>query len=768
MNKTEFKQKLFSVDTIYIDESRKQIISNIVDHLSEFYSKNTNYFGVNYFDETYNVIVIILTKIGIGFSGVLTELLFRAYEEKIIDEQKIFELIPEQFANQVIALLSGLVVVNKLDDEPVFGISKSEFEEKEAVMSKRSKKFAQSIEEYLTEQGEYFKHFYIAMGKDIRVILLKLAFHYYKVLNIKKLSNEKQTITCTEARYLYAPMAHQLGLYNVKTVLEETAMKYLNADVYQYIAKVLDETKENRNEYIKNFIKPVKKSIKELDFIAEIKGRPKSIHSIWNKMKKQNVGLDKIYDLFAVRIVLKNDFQSLQDEKSACWNVYSKLTDIWIPNPKRLKDWVSAPKASGYESLHTTVIGPEGRWVEVQIRTQRMDEIAEKGSAAHWKYKEIKGQEGHDHWLVQLRNVLENPELQDTSSEVKKELYSDTLFVYTPTGELKKLHGGATVLDFAYKLHSNIGNTCTGGKINGKLVGIKHKVTNGDVVEIVTSKNQRPKPEWLEIVVSRHAKTRITRALKLLTLEKIQLGKEKLISVFETTKQKYKKQDFEFDDKKLNQLRKKFAYSKINDFYLDYYDEKFTITNDLLYELFVENTENSYENAIKRLNEQLSTKIEEKSSSKDLLLIDKNVSGVKYELAKCCNPIPGDDIFAFVSAASGTKIHKITCPNARELFSKYPYRIMRAAWKDVQIKQKFRTKLKIVSEQKPGIVAKISQIILNEPFIELYDININESKNETYEGTIGVLVNNTKFINDLSAKLKAISGVLSVQRIENI
>ncbi|MBN2664431.1 MAG: TGS domain-containing protein [Bacteroidales bacterium] len=768
MNTTDFKQKLFSIDSIYIDEQRKEIISNIADYLSDFYSTNYNYLGVNYFNETYYVSEIILTKIGIGFSGILTEILFRAYEAKLIDEQKILELIPNQFAEQVIILLNGLNIVNKLEDEPVFGISKFDFENKASIMSKRSKKFAQSIEEYLTEQGEYFKHFYIAMGKDIRVILLKLAFHYYKVLNIKDLPEHKQKITSTEARYLYAPMAHQLGLYNVKTLLEETAMKYLNADVYQYIAKVLDETKTNRDKYISDFIKPIKKSIEELNFDAQIKGRPKSIHSIWKKMKKQNVGLDKIYDLFAVRIVLKNDFKNLQDEKSACWNVYSKLTDIWTPNPKRLKDWVSAPKTSGYESLHTTVIGPEGKWVEVQIRTQRMDEIAEKGSAAHWKYKEIKGQQGHEQWLIQLRQVLENPELQDTNSEVKKELYSDTLFVYTPAGELKKLHGGATVLDFAYKLHSHLGNSCIGGKINGKHVGIKHKITNGDIVEIVISKNQRPKHEWLDIVVSRHAKTRITRALKLLTQEKINQGKEKLIAIFDLTKQKYKKHDFAFDDKKLNQLLKKFAYSKINDFYLDYNDEKFSISEQLLYEMFVENTENNYENVIKRLNEQISTKLEEKPISNDLLLIDKNVSGIKYELAKCCNPIPGDDIFAFVSATSGTKIHKITCSNARELFTKYSYRVMRAAWKDVQTKQRFKAKLKIVSEQKPGIVAKISQIILNEPFIELYDININESKNETYEGTIGVLVNSTIFINNLIKKLKAISGILLVQRIENI
>jgi len=762
------KQKFLSIQSIYFDDDRKQIISTLIDFLSDYYVLNKNYFGASFLQESLDVSEIILSKIGIGFSGVLTEILFRAYEAKIIDENKINELIPEQYAKQVILLLNGLLIVNKLDNEEVFGLLENKFEDKETQLSKRSKKFAQSTEQYLSEQGEYFKHFYISMGKDIRIILLKLAFHYYKIDNIKKLSEKKRLITCREARFLYAPMAHQLGLYNVKTLLEETAMKYLNSDVYQYIAHVLDETKDDRDNYIANFIKPIKKSINELNYKAEIKGRPKSIHSIWKKMKKQNVGLDKIYDLFAVRIVLKNNFEKLQDEKAACWNVYSKLTDIWIPNPKRLKDWVSAPKASGYESLHTTVIGPEGNWVEVQIRTERMDEIAEKGSAAHWKYKEIKGQQGHDQWLSDLRQILENPELQDANSEVKKELYSDTLFVYTPTRELKKLHGGASVLDFAYKLHSNIGDRCTGAKINGKLVGIKHKIINGDVVEIVTSKNQRPKPEWIDIVVSRHAKTRISRALKEQTQEKIKLAKKKMFDIVEQMKHRYKKQDFIFDDKKLNQLRKKFGYQKINDFYIDLFEEKISIDPELIFSQFIEQAENSYENVINRLKEQVISDVEEKQSSKDFLLIDKNVSGIKYDLAKCCNPIPGDDIFAFVSATSGTKIHKISCPNSRELFFKFPYRVMRAAWKETEIKEKFRAKLRIVSEQKPGIVAKISQIILNEPFIELYDINLNETKNKTYEGTIGVLVNSSKVVNNLVAKLKSINGILSVRRIAKI
>lgn len=766
MNIIESKNKLYSNISQNINEEQKQIIDQLYEKIGTYYSKEKNHFGQSFLQESIDLSTIASTKIGLGFSALIAIIIFRAYENNHQTKNTITTLLPTTYQQQVTSILQGLTIVNKLNNKKVFGDLENKFEQKEAELNKRSKKFAQTIQEYLSEQGEYFKHFYISMGKDIRIILLKLSFHYYKILNIKELSVESRKITCREARYLYAPMAHQLGLYNIKTQLEETAMKYLNSDVYHYIAEVLSQTKDSRQKYIQNFIDPIKKSMTEINYQTSIKGRPKSIHSIWNKMQKQNVGLDKIYDLFAVRIILQNKFNSLQEEKSSCWNVYSKLTDIWTPNPKRLKDWISAPKASGYESLHTTVIGPEGKWVEVQIRTQRMDEIAEKGSAAHWKYKEIKGQKGHQEWIKSLQKLLENPEIKHNNNDIKNELYSDIMFVYTPAGELKKLQEGATVLDFAYKIHSKVGDSCTGAKINGKLVGIRHKITNGNIVEILTSKNQTPKTEWLDIITSRQAKTRINRALRILEKDNIQKGKEILLKTVENLKQKYKQKTLEFDDSKLNQLRKKCGYERINDFYLDITANKLNITEKYIYDELIKTSEKNYNTVIEKFKYHIPGKTESQKE-KDYLLINNNMSQIKYEFAKCCNPIPGDDIFAFISANKGTKIHKINCPNARELFIKYPYRIMRAAWKNIEPNEKFRAKIKIISLQKPGIVEKISQIIVNMQHIELYDININETKNETYEGTIGIMLQDTNSLKELTRKLKQIKGIINITRCEN-
>ncbi len=760
-------EKLLTAASNYIDSEREIFFRKTFDLIYDFYIQNKNQLGFSFWNESIDVANIVVSNIGLGFSALLSVLLFRLYESAEIDEKTIKNIYPEKYSAQILSILKGLLEVNKLDNEKVFGLKEVDFSQKKENLSKRSRKFAQSVDEYLTQQGEYFKHFYIVMGEDIRVILLKLAYNFYKIQKIKSFNEEKRKITCREARFLYAPMAHQLGLYNVKTYLEEIAMKYLNSEVYQYIAKVLAETKKSREEYIANFIKPIEKSLPEIGIQAHIKGRPKSIHSIWNKMKKQQVGLDKIYDLFAVRIIISNKFKNRKEEKAACWNVYSKITDYWTPNVNRLKDWVSSPKPSGYESLHTTVIGPQGKWVEVQIRTERMDEIAEKGSAAHWKYKEIKGDSGHLSWLDSLREMIENPEKSEESNSLQAELYSETLFVYTPAGELKKLKSGATVLDFAYKVHSKLGDNCVGAKINGKLVGIRHKITNGDVIELKTSNNQTPKEEWLEIVVSNHAKTRIKHSLKKQEKEKIELGKEILENVANEFKNKYNKPDFVLDDKKITRIRKNFSITKINDFYLSIANEQTQIKPKLFYTLFVEPEDLSYNNVIKRLTDQISEK-ETNVSSKDYLIIDKNMSGIKYEFAKCCNPIPGDDIFAFVTASNGTKIHKINCPNAGELIQKYPYRIMKATWKKRVSEDKFRAKLKIISEQKPGIVAQISSIILKQPFVELYDININETNKETYEGTIGILVTGQKFVKEIINKLAAINGMISVERIDRI
>ncbi len=760
---------LYEAASNYLDDKRKPLLNRAIEVSRQHSQADSNNPAFNYFQTAIEVAIITTKEIGLGMSALISVLLFRAYENNKIDDDFLMENFPQNFAKQISVIINGLIETNKLDSRRVFGLEELNFEAKYETLSKRSKKFAKNENEYLTEQGEYFKHFFITIGADVRVILLKLAYHLFKMKNISQYETKKIMITCREARFLYAPVAHQLGLYNIKTFLEETAMKYLNSDIYKDIAKKLDETKASRDKYIIDFIKPIQKSINEQGYKTNIKGRPKSIHSIWNKIKKQNVGLEKIYDLFAIRVILTDDFKSVKEEKSACWNVYSKITDIWTPNPNRLRDWVSAPKNSGYESLHTTVIGPEGKWVEVQIRTSRMDYIAEKGSAAHWKYKEIKGQAGHNSWTDELRKILENPNLEPNEDSTNKtELYSDMIFVFTPKGEVKKFKAGSTVLDYAYKIHSNLGNRCTGAKVKNKLVGIRYVLQNGDIVEILTSNNQKPRPEWIDIVASSHAKTRIKKSLKAFEKEQIEEGKQILNEIIEKVKSKYNKQDFVLNDKKVNILRKKLGFSKIDKFYISIQKSELKIEPEYIYDTFISPEELNYENALEKLKSNIDNEQQAATDKNDFLFLDKNISDIKYEYAKCCNPIPGDNVFAFISASGGTKIHKISCPNAPDLFKKYSYRIIKAKWKQNEVNVKFKAKLRIISEQKPGIVAQISDTIVKQKFVDLYGINIEEAKKATFEGTIGVLVSGTKYLNELIQNLKMIPGIMKVVRINKV
>ena len=778
MNTNQLKNQLYKSAKEYLDNDRKILLDKAIELSQNKLEGLQNKFDKTYFEESLEIAIITSSTIGLGISSMLSVLLFRAYETGKINNKYIQDNFTEYFSEQIISILNGMTETNKLDTASVFGLTEEKYISKYQDLSKREKKFAVKFDTYLTQQGEYFKNYFIVVSNDVRVVLLKLAYHYYKLQNIEKYNDQKRIIICREARFLYAPMAHQLGLYNIKTFLEERAMKYLNSVTYKDIAKKLVETKIKRERYISNFIKPIKKLIYELGYEAIIKGRPKSIHSIWKKFNNQDVGIDEIFDLFAIRIIITNDFKNIQEEKIACWNVYSKITDVWIPNPKRLRDWISAPKTSGYESLHTTVLSSEKKWVEVQIRTKRMDDIAEQGSAAHWRYKEIKGQKGHSKWLDKLRNILEDPEKaneiikkrEETSQKVSKKNENseneDFIIVFTPKGEARKFINGATVLDFAYKIHSNIGNHCTGAKINNKLVGIRHKLISGNTVEIQTSNTQTAKNEWVDIVASQHAKTRIKRSLKEAEKEKIEQGKQILNSVVSKFISKYKKNDFDFDDKKVNILRKKFSIQKIADFYLQILNQKIIIDAELLYETFIAPEELNYQSAIDKLIAKVEKSKKEQSNSQDLLIIDKNSSRIKYEFAKCCNPIPGDKIFAFVTVEKGTRIHKKSCPNAKELQNRYPYRIMKATWKTSETETKFKTKLKIISAPKPGIITQISEIISRQAFVDLYAINIENSQKETFEGIIGVLVSGTKYLDELIKKIKEIKGMIAVQRID--
>lgn len=484
---------------------------------------------------------------------------------------------------------------------------------------------------------------------------------------------EERVSVAEEVAYLYAPLAHRLGLYKIKSELEDLSLKYTNSEIYHDIAKKLNETKRSRDKYITEFITPLKAKLEAAGFNFSIKGRTKSIYSIWNKMKKQNTPFENIYDLFAIRIILDTP---LEKEKSECWQIYSIVTDMYQPNPKRLRDWLSIPKSNGYESLHTTVMGPEGKWVEVQIRTERMDEIAEKGLAAHFKYKGVKGESGLDRWLANIREILENPEANaiDYMDDFKLNLYDKEVFVFTPNGDLQKLPKGATVLDFAFQIHTKLGAKCIGGRINGKNVPIRQVLGNGDQVEILTSPTQKPKQEWLNIVQTSKAKSRIKQILKEDELSDSGLGKELL-------SRRLKNWKLEYDESVVSKLVKKLGIKTLSEFYQNLAGEKFDLLHirDLYVEIMEKDSKTQTEDRSAESYEHISN-LEEISSKEDVLVIDKNLKGIQYTLSKCCNPIYGDDIFGFITVHGGIKIHKKDCPNAPQMMSRFGYRFVKARW----------------------------------------------------------------------------------------
>ncbi len=607
----------------------------------------------------------------------------------------------------------------------------------------------------LNIQAEKFINLLLTISTDVRSILIKLAEMLYKIRNLKEKERSEQIKTASEVSVLYAPIAHRLGLYAIKTEMEDLSMKYLHPEIYKDIAKKLEATKAARNNYIEQFINPLKKELSKQGIKCEIKGRPKSIFSIWNKMKKQGVEFDEVYDKFAIRIIIDTD---LSQEKAKCWQVYSIITDKYVPNPRRLRDWISAPKASGYESLHTTVIGPEEKWVEVQIRTRRMDEIAEKGQAAHWKYKENKAGQGAGDWLSKIREILEKPDksFEHDSDKDKAMLYTDEIFVFTPAGDLKKLHKGYTVLDFAFSIHTNIGEKCTGAIVNGKLENIRHILKNGDEVKVLTAKNQKPKYEWLEIVKSPRAKAKIKRIIKAEAYQDLDFGKE-------AVKQKLSQLKIDFNDVHINLLVDYFGYKSALDFYQAVGEGKLDIHK--IKKAFSDlseketNEKEEQETELRILNKNLNH-----PHTDDYLIIDNSLQTVDYHLAKCCNPIPGDDIFGFITVSKGTKIHKKNCPNAKDMFSRFPYRIVEAHWNNQKETGGFNVQLHISGKDKVGMINTITEIIAKEFKLNLRALTIHPRKNNLFEGVIITSVNNSKQLNNLIDRLKKIEDVYEVKR----
>jgi GTP pyrophosphokinase len=598
----------------------------------------------------------------------------------------------------------------------------------------------------------------LSFAEDMRVILIMIADRVNLMRQIKDSPNEEaRKQVSNEAAYLYAPLAHKLGLYKLKSELEDLSLKYTEKEMYYHIKEKLNETKASRDRYIAAFIEPIQKKLEDAGLKFHMKGRTKSIHSIYQKMKKQKCPFEGVYDLFAIRIILDSEFEK---EKQECWQVYSIVSDMYMPNPKRLRDWLSVPKSNGYESLHTTVMGPEGKWVEVQIRTERMDDIAERGFAAHWRYKGVKGESGLDEWLATIRETLEHAGSDlEVMDQFKLELYEDEVFVFTPKGDLFKLPKGSTVLDFAFSIHTKLGSKCIGAKVNGKNVQLRQQLNSGDQVEIMTSNTQTPKQDWLNIVTTSKARTKIRQALKEIEARQTEFAKE-------TIERKFKNRKVDYDESVMMRLIKKMGYKTVTEFYQDIAIEKLDANNilDRFVEMKKKETEANNE-VLYRSAEGYSMQsiTDDKNFKDDVLVIDQNLKGLDFKLAKCCNPIYGDEVFGFVTISGGIKIHREDCPNAAEMKSRFGYRIVKAKWAGKSVGKQYPITLRVVGHDDIGIVTNISSILNKESGILLRSISI-DSNDGLFSGMLTVMVDDTAKLEALIKKLRTVKGVKQVNR----
>ena len=696
-------------------------------HIDEYIASGMlqrNIFGLNPIVHALETAEIAFDEIGLKRDAIIAIVLYTGIVAELSDITKV----EKDFGRGVAQIIHGLVKVQELYKRtPVV-------------------------------ESENFRNLLISFAEDMRVILIMIADRVNLMRQVRDTDNEEARLeVAQEASYLYAPLAHKLGLYKLKSELEDLSLKYLEHDAYYMIKDKLNTTKKSRDSYIERFITPIQQRLEEAGLHFHMKGRTKSIHSIWQKMKKQKCNFEGIYDLFAIRIIIDSP---IDKEKMQCWQAYSIVTDMYMPNPKRLRDWLSVPKSNGYESLHITVLGPENKWVEVQIRTERMDEIAEKGLAAHWRYKGIKGESGIDEWLSNIRAALENNDDLQLMDQFKMGLYEDEVFVFTPKGELLKFPKGANILDFAYRIHSGIGNKCVGGKINGKNVSFRAELKSGDEVEVVTQSNQTPKQEWINIVKTPRAKAKIKLALKDTIAKDTVYARELL-------ERRLKNRKIEFEESTMMHLIKRMGFKVATDFYKQIADEKLDV-NEVI-EKYVEvrdydqnlntpqitrsATEFSYDNP----DEEIAR------NNDDVLVIDRNLKGVDYSLAKCCQPIYGDPVFGFVTVSGGIKIHRTSCPNAPELRKRFGYRIVKARWSGKSAGQ-YSITIKVVGNDDLGIVNNITSIISKEEKIVMRSINI-DSHDSLFDGTIVVQLEDVSKLEALMKKLRTVKGVKQVSRL---
>lgn len=705
-----------------LQKGDKQEIRKAFDLALESHKDMRRKSGEPYIYHPIAVAQIAAEEIGLGTTSIVCALLHDVVEDTTLT----LEDIEVQFGKKVTKIIDGLTKISGVFD-PNSSI-----------------------------QAENFRKMLLTLADDVRVILIKLADRLHNMRTMEFMARHKQLKIASETSYLYAPLAHRLGLYAIKSELEDLSMKYTDPDTYKFIAKKLNEKKAEREKFIEDFIKPMEDILAEQNIVAEIFGRPKSIHSIWNKMRKKSIPFEEVYDLFAIRVIIDTEYEK---EKSECWKVYSIITDLYRPNPDRLRDWVSTPKGNGYESLHTTVMGPRGQWVEVQIRTKRMNEIAEKGFAAHWKYKESNSDNGLDQWIQKVREVLSNPEQNalDFLDDFKMNLFSDEIFIFTPKGTLIQLPNGATALDFAFEIHSDIGATCIGAKVNHKLVPLSHPLQNGDQVEIITSSKQTPKEDWLSFVVTAKAKSKIKSSLKEEKRRVAEDGKEIL-------ERKMKSLKLTYNTDNINKIANFFKYPSSQELFYNVAKGIIDIKNLRDYVASEKVSELAQQNQFNTHISGLVEKIDKKNS--DTILIGDDFQKLDYTLAVCCNPIPGDDIFGFLTVNEGIKIHRTSCPNASKLMANYGYRILKAKWASSQIDHSFITGIRIIGIDDVGLVNKLTNVISQEFSVNIRSLSISSNEG-IFEGNIMVNINNIDQLESLITRLQLVAGVTSVSRYES-
>ena len=713
-------RKLLRKAKPFLKEGDAKLIKKAFNTSLEAHKEMRRKSGEPYIYHPLEVAQICVEEIGLGTTSIVAALLHDVVE----DTEMELSDIERMFGAKVRRIIDGLTKISGV------------------------------FEEGSSQQAENFRKMLLTLSEDVRVILVKLADRLHNMRTLESMPRDKQLKIANETIYIYAPLAHRLGLYAFKSELEDLYLKYTDRESYDFIAKKISESKVSRNKFIKSFISPIQNELRKTNLNIEIKGRPKSIHSIWTKMRKQDVTFEEVYDLFAIRIIIDSEFEN---EKADCWQVYSIVTDFYQPNPDRLRDWVSTPKSNGYESLHTTVMSNKGQWVEVQIRTRRMDEIAEKGYAAHWKYKESPGNNESrlEEWISKVREVLETNDSNaiEFIDDFRSNLFHDEVFVFTPKGDLKTLPTGATALDFAFEIHTEIGARCLGAKVNQKLVPLNHQLKNGDQVEILTSKKQKPNEDWLKYVATSKARSKIKDVLKEERKVAAMDGKEIVM-------------------RKLGQMKLTLTNEVVQQLQ-EYFKVKTPL--ELFYRVGRGKIDPSEIRKIRDVKPEVSrpstrsanpdlhkNKTAKKITDKDLLLLGEDMDVVDYKFARCCNPIPGDDVFGFVTVSEGIKIHRTTCPNAAELLSNYGYRVIKAKWTSSQDRS-FVAGLKVIGTDRIGIINDLSNVISSELNVNMRSLKI-DTEGGIFEGEIELYVEDTTHLEQLITNLKEIDGIVNVTR----